>query len=239
MDKLHTQVPDSLKKAVAVLCEKAGVQESVFRYTVSHLVNKYYRPKVVGLDEVFVFLADQYYCSSDPVADWVSEETRKKICDDAYMIRKVFIGNPAPNITTQLYDYETESWSDSTLTLYDIEAEFTVVFLWKPGCGACKKATEELKEFYAEYQSKGVEIFGITSANFKELDKAKKDIKLKETTWLQTADPYLKARALVNFYGTSLPKIYLLDKDKKIIASRVAGSQLKGIIENFRKNKEG
>jgi hypothetical protein len=48
--------------------------------------------------------------------------------------------------------------------------------------------------------------------------------------WITVADPYLKARALMKYYGTSLPKVYLLDKNKTIRASRVGASQLAEII---------
>ena len=232
LDRLTMQSPDSLKIATEFIAESFQNNPEAFRATIGHMLNKYYRPQIVGLDEVFVHLAYKYYCGANPVADWMDEDGKKKICDDAYMIRGVLIGNQAPNVSTQLYDYELDDWTQKQIALYDIEADFTVVFLWKPGCPACKKTTEEMKEFYAEYKDKGVEIFAITSATHKELDKAKKDIQAKQPTWLTTADPYLKARALQKFYGVSMPKVYLLDKNKKIIASRVGVVQLKEIIEN-------
>lgn len=238
LDRLTAQVPDSLKIAADFIADRYGDNPEGFRVAISHMLNKYYRPQIVGLDEVFVHLAYKYYCGANPVADWMTEDGKKKICDDAYMIRGVLIGNQAPDVTTQLYDYDLDDWTDKKVSLYDIDADYTVVFLWKPGCPACKKTTEEMKEFYAEYKDKGVEVFAISSATHKELEKAKKDIQAKQPTWLTTADPYLKARALQKFYGVSMPKLYLLDKNKKIIASRVGVVQLREIIEKEREKSD-
>ena len=235
IDKLTVQSPDSLKIAVDYLIDKASANRSVFRYTLPYLLNRYYRPKIVGLDEIYVHITDKYYRTG--IADWTDEETLKKITDDAYMISQVLIGKQAPEVSCNLFDYETESWTDELVSLYDIEADYTIVFLWKPGCPACKKMTADLKEFYNEWKNKGVEIYAISSASKRDLEKATKDIKEKDVSWITVADPYLKARALMKFYGTSLPKVYLLDKNKKILASRIGTEQLVEIIKKEEKKK--
>jgi thiol-disulfide isomerase/thioredoxin len=233
-EKMTMQTPDSVIAAVDMVLGKAEANKEVFKWTLSYLLNKYYTPEIMGLDAVYVHLSDKYYASGK--ADWVTEESLKKITDDAYMIRNVLIGNKAPDVRVQLYDPATHSFpNDKLISLYDVKAEYTVVFLWKPGCGHCKHTSDELKPFYEEWKNKGVEIFSISSANHTELDKALDDVKEKNMPWIVTADPYLKARALQKFYGVSLPKLYLLDKDKKIVASRVGVPQLPTIIENHRK----
>jgi len=237
LDRLTVQSPDSLKIAADYIIQNQLENKDAFRYSLTYILNKFYKPKILGLDEVYVHLAYKYYCGATPLADWVTDDVKKKICDDAFMIRGVLIGNKAPNVSTQLYSYEKEEWTDEKMALYDVDADYTIVFLWKPGCPACKKMTEEMKAFYAEYKEKRVEVFAISSATAKDLEKAKKDIQTKKTTWITTADPYLKARALQKFYGTSLPKIYLLDKDKKIIASRIGTDQLRQIIEKEMEGK--
>jgi len=232
LDQLTVQSPDSVIASVEYILGKAMKTRVVFEYTLPYLLNKYYRPRIVGMDAVFVHLADKYYRTG--IADWVGKDDLKKILDDAYMIKGVLIGNKAPDVRVQLYDYKTQSWTDKMISLYDLKSEFTVVFIWKPGCSHCRKATDEMKEFYAKYKDKGVEVFGITTARYNELDKAVEEIKFKKPTWITTADPYMKARALQKYYATTLPKIYLLDKDKTIIASRVAVSQLGEIIDKIK-----
>lgn len=233
-DKMTVQMPDSVIKAVDFILEKSQANEEVFKFALPYLLNEYYSPKIMGLDAVFVHLAEKYYATGR--ASWVSEEAKKKILDDAYMNKFVLIGNRAPNVSLQLYDPQTKSFPpNKTISLYDVAAEYTVVFLWKPGCGHCKQTTDELIPFYNEWHSKGVEIFSITSANYQDLDKAISDVELKKMPWIVTADPYMKAQALAKFYGTTLPKLYILDRDKKIIASRVAVPQLAKIIQDHQR----
>lgn len=232
-DKMTVQTPDSVIAAVDYILEKAQANEEVFKFLLPYLLNKYHTPEIMGLDAAFVHIADNYYATGK--AHWTSEEARKKIMQDAYMNRFVLIGNKATNVRVQQYDPETKSFPpDKFINLYDVDAEYTVIFLWKPGCGHCKKTTDELKPFYEEWKPQDVEIFSISSANHTELDKAISDIEYKKMPWIVTADPFQKAHALAKFYGTSLPKLYVLDRGKNFIASRVAVSQLPLVITDHR-----
>ncbi|MEK7256868.1 MAG: DUF4369 domain-containing protein [Bacteroidota bacterium] len=232
-DKMTLQTPDSVVAAVSYVMQKAEANTEVFRWTLSYLLNKYYQPEIMGLDAVYVFLADKYYSTGK--ADWVTEEQLKKIKDDAYMISGVLIGKKAQDVKVQKYDPATKTFGSELVSLYDVKADYTIVFLWKPGCGHCKKTSDELKPFYEEWKLKGVEIFSISSANHTELEQAVKDLQEKNMPWIVAADPYSKARALQKFYGTNLPKLYVLDKDKNIVASRIGVAQLPAFIENHKK----
>jgi len=233
LDKLTVQAPDSVAAAVDLILGKAQANKEVFRYCLPYLLNKYYTPEIMGLDAVYVHLSDKYYKTGK--ADWVSEESLKKITDDALMIRSVLIGKIAPDVKLQRFDPAEDKFTAELISPHDVQADYTVIFLWKPGCGHCKKMAEDLKVFYEEWKNKGVEIFSITSANQTELDKAVEDVHEKKMPWAIAADPYNRARALQHYYGTSLPKLYLLDKNKKVVANRVGVAQLPEIITNHRK----
>jgi len=230
LDDLTVQSPDSVIVAVDYILQKAEANETVFKSLLPHILNKYYRPKIMGLDAAFVHIAYEYYAKGK--ADWVSESARKKILQEAYMNRGVLIGAQAPDVAVQKYSYETGEFTEELMSPYDVKEDYTVVFLWKPGCPACKKMSEELASSYDALKEKGVEVFSISSAKFNELEKAQKDVVDKGMKWIVTADPKLKARALQNYYGTSLPKLYVLDKDKKIIANRIGPDQILSFIEN-------
>lgn len=233
LDKMTLQSADSVSAAAEWLVEKSRANTDVFKYLLPYLLNKYYTPEIMGLDAVFVHLSDKYYKSG--IADWVTPENLKKITDDAYMNKNVLIGKQAPDVKLQRYDPVQDKFTTELISPYDVQAEYTVIFLWKPGCGHCKHMSDELIPFYEEWKSKGVEIFSISSANHTELEEAVKNIHEKKMPWIVTADPYTRARALQLFYGTSLPKLYLLDKNKKFIANRVGVKQLPEIIENHKR----
>ncbi len=234
LDKLTIQTPDSMIVAVDYILAEAEQNEVVFRYALPYLLNKFYKPTIMGMDEVYVHLADNYYKSGK--AHWASKESLKKISDDAYMIRGVLIGKQAPDVKVQLYDHAIGQFTTELISPYDVDADFTIVFLWKPGCGHCKAMTAELIPFYEEWKDKGVEIFSISSANHVDAENAIKDVKEKGMPWIVTADLYTRARAMQHYYGTSLPKLYVLDKNKKIIANRVGAAQLPDIINDYRKS---
>ncbi len=233
LDKMTIQSPDSVSAAAEWLVERSRANVEVFKYLLPYLLNKYYAPEIMGLDAVFINLSDKYYKSG--IADWVSPENLKKITDDAYMNKSVLIGKQAPDVKLQRYDPVEDKFTNELISPYDVKAEYMVIFLWKPNCGHCKHTAEELIPFYEAWKSKGVEIFSISSANHTELEDAVKNIHEKNMPWIIAADPYTRARALQLYYGTSLPKLYLLDKDKKIIANRVGVKQLPEIIENHKR----
>ncbi len=236
INDMTVQQPDSVIAAVDVILTKSQANKEVFRWTLSYLLNKYYLPEIMGLDAVYVYLSDKYYATGK--ADWVTQDNLKKITDDAYMMRGVLIGKQAPELVVPVFDPEKNTFGDQTTSLYSVNADYTIVYLWKPGCGHCKTMSDELKVFYREWKGKGVEIFSISSAAYSELEEAVADIHEKKMPWIITADPYLRARALQKYYGTSLPKIYLLDKEKKVIANRIGVAQLKDLIENHKKENQ-
>ena len=229
LDQLTPQHPDSLVRAIDGLLARAQPNSVVHRYLLGNLVDKFYQPKIVGLDAVFVHLADNYL-RKGAADEWIKTDVKKRLLDDAYMMRNVLIGRTAPDIQVQVYDTLSGAFAAQTRSPHDVAAKYTLVFLWKPGCGACKKMTEALKPVYAKYDRDELEIFSISSASYKDLDKAKKDIEEKAMPWIITADPYLRARAMQQYYGTTLPKLYLLDENKEIIYSRISAEQLDQIL---------
>ena len=231
LDALHPPEPDTIIAAVDSLLAKAEQNEEMYRFLLTYLLNKYYKPPFMGLDAVFVHLADHYYAAGK--APWVDEQSLQRILTDAEMMRGVLIGRPAPEVEVQWFDRAQQAFTDSLVRLYDLEAPFVVVLIWKPGCPACRKTEDELKKYYPEWKALGGEIFSITSATYKDLDKAVKDAVEKDMPWIVTADPYFKARALQKYYAVTVPRLYLLDADKKIIASRVNPERLDQIIRAY------
>ena len=229
LDQLTPQHPDSLVRAIDGLLIRAQPNPVVHRYLLGNLIDKFYQPKIIGLDAVFVHLADNYL-RKGAADEWIKTDVKKRLLDDAYMMRNVLIGRTAPDIQVQVYDTLAGAFTEQTRSPHDVDAKYTLVFLWKPGCGACKKMTEALKPVYAKYDRNELEIFSISSASYKDLDKAKKDIEEKAMPWIITADPYLRARAMQQYYGTTLPKLYLLDENKEIIYSRISAEQLDQIL---------
>jgi len=227
-DKIIIPIPDTINKECKMVLDKASVNTDVFKYTLQILFNKYNSSNIMGMDKVFVFLAENYYLNGKaPWADSVWLEKVKKRAND---LKPNLLGNKAPDIKLLSPDNEF-------ISLYLINAEYTILFFYEPGCGHCKKATPKMKALSDKYWEKGVEVLGIYTQYEKE--KWLKFIKSQHLeNWINGWDPYNQSNFRHNYDVTATPTIYLLDKDKKIIGKRIDIETLEKILENEFKNKE-
>ncbi|MCZ6693361.1 MAG: DUF5106 domain-containing protein, partial [Bacteroidetes bacterium] len=155
LDKLTFPHPDSLARAAEFIIEKSRYNSIVFRYLVVSLTNKFETSKIMGMDAVFVYLAEKYYLTGR--ADWVDDEVSKKIEDRVRELKPNLIGNQAPAM--QLLDTLLQPAS-----LYNVAANYTVLFFYDPDCGHCKKVTPELlKTYHNSLKNQEVEILAIST----------------------------------------------------------------------------
>jgi thiol-disulfide isomerase/thioredoxin len=118
-------------------------------------------------------------------------------------------GNVAPNFTLPSID-------GNSLSLYSINAKFTILDFWGSWCGWCIKGFPKMKEYYEKYKSK-VEFIGI-ACNDKE-PKWKEAVEQHQLQWKHVINndsdiDNVSARYAIEAYPTKI----ILDKDKKIIA---------------------
>ncbi len=241
MTKLIVQIPDSITKAADELAAKARPNKEMFKYVVHWNTNHYERSKIMGMDAVFVHMADNYYCKG--LAHWVDSAAEAKICDRAKTLSPLLLGKVASNI---ILPDTSGKWYD----LHKVPAEFTILYFWSPTCGHCKKATPKLEKFYQDYKSKGVEVFGVCT----ELETAgmKNFVKTHKLSFINVSDTpeinknaydyldkttinSLNFRTIYDIFST--PQVYVLDKDKKIIAKKLGVEQLGSFIDDYSKEK--
>jgi thiol-disulfide isomerase/thioredoxin len=232
--QVSPQIPDSIMVALdRVLLPMHESNPDAFRFFLSHFLNKYAKSKIVGLDAVYVHLAQNYY--GQGLADWVGEETLSKILDEAQKKSTVLIGNAAPDISLLRLP------SNEKLQLYDIESPYTVLYFWDPDCGHCKKQTPDVISFYKEYKDKGVEVVAIcTKLNKDAEQECLKSIEEKEDMEILTNayDPFLRSRYKQKYDIRSTPRIYILDREKKIIMKGISGNKLPEVMDHVMKDQD-
>ena len=256
MDKLTSQEPDSLKASVDYILGEAEGAEDTYKYFLVHFLNKYAQSKVVGMDAVYVHIAEQYYAKGK--APWTEEEQLKKIVDNAKTLKPILIGKIAPDI--KMYEIDIEGtisaendeneykrWrAKRELTLHEVKSPYTVVFVWDPDCGHCKKSMPKMLEFYDNYKDKGVEVFAVCSKTYDGIVDCAKYIKEKNMIkWINTVDPFLKSKYKQIYDIRSTPQIFILDENKKILSKRIGAEQLSEVMgkimefEEMKKNEGG
>jgi thiol-disulfide isomerase/thioredoxin len=107
------------------------------------------------------------------------------------------------------------------VSMRSINSEFLILLFWDPDCGHCEKEIPLIKEFYDTNKTKyGIEVYAICSDT--SMVKMKNAIRKKKMNWINVDGP----RTLTGDYHEqydiiSTPVIYILNKQKEIIAKRL------------------
>lgn len=234
------QLPDTALAEVNKLISRSTNDPDMFKYLVHFFTFSAEKSQVMCMDKVFVDLVDRYYATGR--AEWLKGEQLTKITDRAEDLRYSQCGNRIPNIV--LPDTTQQNW----VSLYDVDAKYTLVSIWESTCGHCKKEMPKLQELYEKWHDKGLEIFAI--GNDFEPEPWLKFVREKDIQdWIHVSDnPQINAAdsatALImagvttlqslNFRTTfdvyATPKMFLLDADKKVIAKQVGAEQIEEIL---------
>jgi len=129
-------------------------------------------------------------------------------------------------------------------TLSSLKGKYVLLDFWGSWCGPCRASHPHLKEVYAKYKDKGLEIVGVADEKANNLEDAKKAwlkaISDDGIGWIQVLNNYEKASAdLAMAYGiTGFPTKILLDKDGKVLFKLVGSGgdeldqKLKAVLGN-------
>ncbi len=240
VEKMTVQHPDSLVISIDKVLELAKPSEETFKYYLIHFLNSYAKSKIVGMDAVYVHIANKYYKTG--LAPWTDEEQLTKIIDNAEKLEPLLLGKKAPNIALQYQD-------GSPIQLHDFESPLTVLFFWDPDCGHCKKTMPEMVSFAKDYKDKGVAVFAICTKlvvrddegalSMEEVDKCWTTIQEKEMdVFWNSVDPYHRSRYKTIYDIKSTPQVYVLDEEKVILSKRIGAEQLPEVIDHILKVKE-
>ncbi len=230
INKLTVQHPDSLAISIDQILSMVEPSEETYKFYLIHFLNEYAKSKFVGMDAVYVHIGEKYYCSGK--AWWVEEEQLNKICSNVEKLKPILIGKVAPNIAVQRKD-------GSPIALHDVKSDFTILYFWDPECGHCKKSIPEVVKFYNKYSTKGVEIFAVCTKTGSDTKGCWDAIDEREMNkWINTIDPFIKSKYKTLYDIRTTPKVFVLDKDKKIISKGIGGEQLEEVVENAIINME-
>lgn len=119
------------------------------------------------------------------------------------------------------YDGKTSKLSD-----YVKPGKYTIVDFWASWCGPCMRQAAVLKEIYAEYHDKGLEIVGV--AVWDEPQNTLEAIKTKELPWPNM----LNGQTIpTDLYGISgIPCIIIIGPDGTILSRDKQGDELKADV---------
>lgn len=241
--KVVLQHPDTICKVTRMLTDKMNPNGDLFKYTVTHVTDSYNKSNIMGMDAVFVCMADEYYLAGK--AFWSDTARVNKIRERVDALRPTLLGKQCHPLS--LADTTHQKW----IKMYDLKADFTVLVFWDPDCGHCKKEIPKLAELYNKTGGKDFEVYSVSSDDGEKWKKFIIEHKLGFTNVAVPAEIRKDQEALVrliqagktdlkslNYHETfdvySTPKVFILDKDKKIIAKQIGVEQLEEVLGQLR-----
>jgi len=218
------QSPDTINKEIDKLINKCSSNYKMFQFVSVYLFNHFRESEIMGHDAVMVKIADDIYLSGK--ADWVTREFKDDLRKQIDLIRPNLIGKKAENMVM-------DSYKGIFVSLYDVEKDFTVLYFWEPNCGHCQEATPKLKAYYDRPKDYSLEVFAVCTTSDKE--KWTKYIEDNKLIWINGWDPKRISHFDYYYNVQSTPTIYVLDKNKKIIAKKLAVEEIGPFIDHYRK----
>ncbi len=233
------QDPDSIINEVKYILLSARTGKEIYAYMLTKFTNKYMNPEFMGQDKVFVYLFENFYAKGDTML--LNPASRKVITERAYSLMANQIGQAAPPLNL------TDT-TGKTIPLYNLSGPFTIVTFWDPNCSHCKEEIPKLDSMYkAKWKNYGVAVYSVNIYE-NEIPAWKKFMQEKQLSpeWVQAYETkeaktagekagLPNYRQLYDIYKT--PTIYLLDKDKHIIAKQLSLEQFDDLIETKRKKQ--
>lgn len=216
--------PDSINLEIDKLIKKVSSNYKIFQFISVYLFNHFRESEIMGQDAVLVKIADDIYLSGK--ADWVSAEFKEDLKKQVDLIRPNLIGKKAQNLIM-------DSYKGIFVSLYDVEKEFTILYFWEPDCGHCKESTPKLKAYYEKARNEGVEVFAVCTTA--DRDKWEKYISDNNITWINGWDPERRSNFGYYYNVQATPLVYILDKNKTIIAKKLGVEDIPAFLDNYRK----
>lgn len=205
------QLEDQLLVAVDTVLSKAFVNQAIYEYIINFLINGF---EAIGFERGLEHIANQNKLSEL----CVNTERKAELENKVELIKKLAIGQPAP-------DFETKDILGKVVSLSEIQADKTLLFFWASWCPHCEDMLPELKELYDPGNPEKLQVVGISIDE--EREDLEKTINEHQLTWINIGELKGWNGPIVEKYGiAATPTVYILDKDKTIVGKAGTISEL-------------
>jgi hypothetical protein len=176
----------TINEEIDKIIAKAGDCEEVRDYLIWYFYRKYYSPKYMNLDDVYIHLVNEYFLKLEMKN--VSETIKDLMKERANYLENLKLGAKFPEIGN----------------LYSIDAGYITVIFYDKTCQKCAQEGRILEEIKARHPEMIIFPVEINSTNIKNL--------------------------LTMYDIQTTPLIYVLDRQKHIIAKRIKAEQVELVL---------
>lgn len=225
---LTPQRPDSLIAVTDQLIRKVIPYKEYFKFFSNWIALQYENGKTTVMDGEAVFVHTVQTFFTPEFAFWDTKENLDKIQKHVWEMEASLMGKKGPDVRAQ-NQFGVEK------SIYEMTAPLIVVFMYSPDCEHCQKESPEVQALYEKWKNKGVDFFGIGVNTTDEEWKA--FVKKNNFTFTNVFDASNRA-IYAKYYVDITPELYVLNKDRIIVAKNLHPNQLEDIFEReFRKMK--
>jgi thiol-disulfide isomerase/thioredoxin len=127
-------------------------------------------------------------------------------------------------------NFDMKDTNGVSIELKNVLDKYTLLEFWSSWCGPCRESNPSLVKLYDEYQSKGLEIVGVSldesRTNWKEA------IQEDKLEWIHLSDLKGADNHAGLIYGVSgIPDNFVINQEGRIIARGVSAQELRKLIE--------
>ena len=162
--------------------------------------------------------AQRWYDSLTPAVKESAEG--KMLLNDIELNSKFNVGGTPDDFTLPTPDGDS-------LSLYSLRGNVVLLDFWASWCAPCLAEAPNVKKIYEKYHDKGLEVLGVSLDKEGDYDKWVDAIKKHGLNWKHVSSlkgwdcPVAK-----QFNVTAIPRMYILDRNGKIIAQDLRGEEL-------------
>lgn len=211
-DKLVAPLPDSITLEISNLIERTENNSNLRDFILWHLLEKYHHPEYMSQDQVFVWLYDEYFSQLE-IKD-LNATNLALIQEKAERLRRLALFKPAPDFKL-----------NDSIDLQSIKSEYTVLFFYDHDCDICQQEMRNLDSICSQHPEitvLAIDMNPDSLGGFEIYPQGNGDLKSPlQDRWI--ANP----SELIGLYDIeTTPLIYVLDRDKCIIAKKIQANQI-------------
>ncbi len=224
ISQLTPQHPDSIIAAAKLLVDKSLPYPEFYKYFANQITLMYTPTESTLMDaeKVYVFMIQNYFTKER--AFWSDAANIQGLQQRAYEMAGSVTGVKAPDVVAPGPDGKNYS-------IYDLKADYIVVYLYNPTCEHCMEQTPKLVNLYNQWKSQGksLDVYAIAIDTN---DAEWKDYIAKNglSVWSNVHDPTNKS-IYAKYYVNITPEVYILNPDRIIIGKNLKVNQIEEVIQ--------
>ena len=198
--------------------------KDVCNYVSWYLLNFYRTFYKIGMNEVFVHIADKYYLSNP--ANY-SQELIQMVENQCDIFRSSMVGYNAHNFSARRVG------TDDTISVFDYAGSKPILLMfWANGCGHCDSAENAIKFYYDKLVTKGYQVFTMCNDDFS-YEGIKNNSERKNFTWIDLCDTKNMSRFREYYYVVSTPIMYLIDNKRRIAGKMIGEDHITNALQQL------